>query len=195
MLAPPAVEVEHGDREPEAGRREAIDLTALRALREARRDVEALDLTADRLRRLQGAFTKTADDSRVRADRYTEQDDADAVAPGAPGRPAGAPAAGARTAPRPGGRPLNAPDAAHPMRTTPAPSAVPGEYASAKPEVLVGVLHAVSLHKRGTVVGALGVDGQALAAVPGFDGEVATVLLDESPFLVGGPGLQCGDPS
>lgn len=56
-------------------------MTALRALRESRTDVEALDLTADRLRRLQDAFTKAADDSRVRADRYTEQDDADVGRP------------------------------------------------------------------------------------------------------------------
>ncbi|WP_307020816.1 hypothetical protein [Streptomyces canus] len=56
-------------------------MTALRALRESRTDVEALDLTADRLRRLQDAFAKAADDSRVRADRHTEQDDADVVRP------------------------------------------------------------------------------------------------------------------
>ncbi|MEU2587364.1 hypothetical protein ABZ612_31535 [Streptomyces avermitilis] len=43
--------------------------------------MEAPDLTADRLRRLQDAFTKAADDSRVRADRYTEQDDADGAHP------------------------------------------------------------------------------------------------------------------
>ncbi|MCE0446828.1 hypothetical protein LT493_26260 [Streptomyces tricolor] len=49
-------------------------MTALRALRESRTDVEALDLTAERLRRLQDAF---ADASRSRADRYAERDDAD----------------------------------------------------------------------------------------------------------------------
>ncbi|MFF7724911.1 MobF family relaxase [Streptomyces luteogriseus] len=80
LLTPPAAEVEHDDQEPEAGRREAIDLTALRALRESRTDVEALDLTAGRLRRLQDAFAKVGDDSRVRADavranRYIGQDD------------------------------------------------------------------------------------------------------------------------
>ncbi|GAA3069553.1 hypothetical protein [Streptomyces glomeratus] len=58
-----------------------IDLTALRALRESRTDVEALDLTVERLRRLQDAFTKAADDSRARADRYAEQEDADPVHP------------------------------------------------------------------------------------------------------------------
>ncbi|MFF0009823.1 hypothetical protein ACFYQT_41305 [Streptomyces tibetensis] len=56
-------------------------MTALRALRESRTDVEALDLTADRLRHLQDAFAKAADDSRVRADRYTEQDDAEGAHP------------------------------------------------------------------------------------------------------------------
>ncbi|MFJ2591271.1 hypothetical protein [Streptomyces sp. NPDC087538] len=81
LLAPPAAGVEHDDQEPEAGRREAIDMTALRALRESRTDVEALDLTAGRLRHIQDAFTKAADDSRVRTDRYPEQDDADAARP------------------------------------------------------------------------------------------------------------------
>jgi hypothetical protein len=66
---PAAADPERDDQEPEAGRREAIDLTALRALRESRTDVEALDLTAERLRHLQDAFSKAADDSRARADR------------------------------------------------------------------------------------------------------------------------------
>ncbi|MFC8373380.1 hypothetical protein [Streptomyces sp. NPDC057238] len=56
-------------------------MTALRALREPRKDVEALDLTADRLRHLQDAFAKAADNSCVRGDRYSGQDDADAVRP------------------------------------------------------------------------------------------------------------------
>ncbi|WP_075694132.1 MobF family relaxase [Streptomyces acidiscabies] len=84
LLAPPAAEAEHDDQEPKAGHREAIDmaaLRALRALRESRTDVEALDLTADRLRHLQDAFTKAADDSRVRADRHTDQHDADVARP------------------------------------------------------------------------------------------------------------------
>ncbi|MFF3177915.1 MobF family relaxase [Streptomyces sp. NPDC057900] len=76
LLAP-----EDDDHEPEAGPREAIDMTALRTLRESRTDVEALDLTADRLRHLQDTFTKAADNSRTRATRYTEQDDVDAVRP------------------------------------------------------------------------------------------------------------------
>jgi hypothetical protein len=81
LLAPPAAQAEHDDQELQTGRREAIDLTALRALRESRTDVEALDLTADRLRHLQDAFTKAANDSRVRADHCTEQDDADGAHP------------------------------------------------------------------------------------------------------------------
>ncbi|GAA3920254.1 hypothetical protein GCM10023084_82530 [Streptomyces lacrimifluminis] len=81
LLAPAAADPEHDDQEPEAGRREAIDLTALRSLRESRTDVEALDLTAERLRHLQDTFAKAADDSRARADRYAEQDDADGAQP------------------------------------------------------------------------------------------------------------------
>ncbi|WP_234321278.1 hypothetical protein [Streptomyces katrae] len=83
LLAPPGAdpEDEDDDQEPEAGRSGAIDMTALRALRESRTDVEALDLTAERLRHLQDAFTKAADDSRTRAIRYAEQDDADPVCP------------------------------------------------------------------------------------------------------------------
>ncbi|MEU1558533.1 MobF family relaxase [Streptomyces scabiei] len=78
LLAPPAADPEHDDQEPGAGRGEAFDLTALRALRESRTDVEALDLTAERLRHLQDVFAKAADDSRTRSDRYAEPDDADA---------------------------------------------------------------------------------------------------------------------
>ncbi|MFH9400779.1 hypothetical protein ACH4JS_13550 [Streptomyces sp. NPDC017638] len=82
LLAPPAAEVEHNDQEPEAGRGEAIDMTALRALRKSRPDMEALGLTADRLRCLQDAFAKAGDDSRVRANRNTVQgNDTGAVCP------------------------------------------------------------------------------------------------------------------
>ncbi|WP_432020288.1 MobF family relaxase [Streptomyces sp. 1222.5] len=82
LLAPEPAAPEHDDQEPKAGRGEAIDMTALRALRESRTDVEALDLTADRLRRLQEVATKMADDSRVRSDRA--QADAGAVHPTRP---------------------------------------------------------------------------------------------------------------
>ncbi|MFG2386217.1 hypothetical protein [Streptomyces avermitilis] len=81
MLAPAAAAPEHEDQEPEAGHREAIDLTALRALRESRTDVEALDLTTERLRHLGAAFTAAADRARATMDRYAEQDDADAARP------------------------------------------------------------------------------------------------------------------
>ncbi|MGW1169638.1 hypothetical protein [Streptomyces sp. NPDC001153] len=56
-------------------------MTALRALRASRTDVEALDLTAERLRHLRAAFTKAADASRARTDRDAEQDDADGTHP------------------------------------------------------------------------------------------------------------------
>lgn len=72
---------ERDDQEPEAGRREAIDLTALRALRESRTDVEALDLTDERLRHLQDAFSKAADALHTRADRYAEQEHSDGAQP------------------------------------------------------------------------------------------------------------------
>ncbi|MFJ9472522.1 MobF family relaxase [Streptomyces caniferus] len=81
LLPPLAAPSEHGGQEPEVESREAVDLTALRALRKSRTDVEALDLTAERLRLLQNVFTKEADDSRARADRYAGQDDADGAHP------------------------------------------------------------------------------------------------------------------
>ncbi|MFE2168900.1 hypothetical protein ACFXB3_28185, partial [Streptomyces sp. NPDC059447] len=81
LLAPQDADLEDEDQEPEAGPREAIDMKALRALRESRTDVEALDLTAERLRHLQDAFNKVADDSRTRATHYAEPDDADAAHP------------------------------------------------------------------------------------------------------------------
>ncbi|MGI5485153.1 hypothetical protein [Streptomyces lavendofoliae] len=81
LLAPEPTDPEHGDQEPEVGRGEAIDMTALRALRKSRTDADALDLTADRLRHIQEAATKIVNESRVRADRYTAQADADAVRP------------------------------------------------------------------------------------------------------------------
>ncbi|MEU3448846.1 hypothetical protein AB0H29_16755 [Streptomyces thermolilacinus] len=81
LLAPEPADPEHDDQEPEAGRPEAIDMTALRALRKSRTDVEALDLTADRLRRIQEAATRMVNDSRARAYRTTAQADADAVRP------------------------------------------------------------------------------------------------------------------
>ncbi|WP_221355408.1 MobF family relaxase [Streptomyces beigongshangae] len=78
LLATAVASPGRDDQEPEAGPREAIDMKALRSLRESRTDVEALDLTADRLHHLQDAFAKMADNSRARADLYAEQDDVDA---------------------------------------------------------------------------------------------------------------------
>ncbi|MGW1513541.1 hypothetical protein [Streptomyces sp. NPDC002394] len=81
LLAPEPADPEHDDQEPKAGRGEAIDMTALRALRKSRTDVEALDLTADRLRRLQEAFAEAGEDARIRADRHTAQADVSPVRP------------------------------------------------------------------------------------------------------------------
>ncbi|WP_446033953.1 hypothetical protein [Streptomyces olivaceus] len=50
-------------------------MTALRALRMSRTDVEALDVTADRLRHLQNVFAKAADDSRARVHRRANPGD------------------------------------------------------------------------------------------------------------------------
>ncbi|MGJ5797907.1 hypothetical protein ACSCB1_01750 [Streptomyces europaeiscabiei] len=115
LLGPEAADSERDDQEPEAGRREAIDLTALRALRESRTDVEALDLTAERLRHLGDAFTAAADRARATMDRYAHRDDADDAHPVREDDQRAHPPAGAWTAPRPGGRPLSGPEAAHPM--------------------------------------------------------------------------------
>ncbi|MFJ3861927.1 hypothetical protein ACIPRL_37650 [Streptomyces sp. NPDC090085] len=79
LLALSAAEAEHDDQEPESGRQEAIDMTAVRALRESRTDVEALDLTADRLRRIRETAAKMAAEARARADRRTAPADAEAV--------------------------------------------------------------------------------------------------------------------
>ncbi|MFE5881534.1 MobF family relaxase [Streptomyces hydrogenans] len=81
LLAPEPADPDHGDQGRKPGHGGAIDMTALRALRASRTDVEALDLTADRLRRLQDAATKMVNDARARSDRPTTQDDADEARP------------------------------------------------------------------------------------------------------------------
>uniref|UniRef100_UPI002F906836 relaxase domain-containing protein n=1 Tax=Streptomyces virginiae TaxID=1961 RepID=UPI002F906836 len=81
LLPPAAVDPEHDGQEPEAAPGEVIDMTALRALRESRTDLEALDLTADRLRNLQAVFTRAAADSRARTDRHAKKEDPDARHP------------------------------------------------------------------------------------------------------------------
>ncbi|MER7750308.1 hypothetical protein ABT013_34135 [Streptomyces bacillaris] len=120
LLAPEPTESEHDDQEPEAGRGEAIDMKALRALRESRTDVEALDLTADRLRRLQDAFVRAGGESRVRAARYTGQNaDTTAARPYAPSTPAPTPRAEGVTPAAERGRVPPAPGA--PPRPAPRP--------------------------------------------------------------------------
>jgi hypothetical protein len=78
LLAPGTADPRHDDQDPDVPlAREAIGMTALRALRESRTDVEALDLTAGRLRSLQDAFTKAGGNSRhPRSDRHTARADA-----------------------------------------------------------------------------------------------------------------------
>ncbi|MFF3740905.1 hypothetical protein [Streptomyces sp. NPDC002566] len=68
---------EDTDTEP----RPALDMTALRALKKSRTDVEALDLTAERLRHLQDAFTTAADRARATMDRYAGRNDAEGPHP------------------------------------------------------------------------------------------------------------------
>ncbi|GGT64765.1 hypothetical protein GCM10010207_75010 [Streptomyces atratus] len=65
----------------DAGPQSALDMTALRALQESRTDVEALDLTAERLRHLQDAFTAAADRARATMDRYADRENTDGPHP------------------------------------------------------------------------------------------------------------------
>ncbi|MGA5431231.1 MobF family relaxase [Streptomyces koyangensis] len=81
LLAPEPVDPEHDDQEQKPGRREAMDMTALRALRESRTDVEALDVTAERLRHLQDAFSEAADRAHSTMNRYTRRDDTETPHP------------------------------------------------------------------------------------------------------------------
>lgn len=81
LLAPEPADAEHDDQEQKSGRREALDLAALRALRDSRTDVEALDLTAERLRHLQDAFTAAADRAHTTMGRFTHRDDAEVPHP------------------------------------------------------------------------------------------------------------------
>ncbi|MFD9796929.1 MobF family relaxase [Streptomyces sp. NPDC059070] len=81
LLGPEPADPEYDGQEQMPGRREALDLTALQALRESRTDVEALDVTAERLRHLQDAFTAAADRAHATTHRYARQDDADVARP------------------------------------------------------------------------------------------------------------------
>jgi hypothetical protein len=81
LLAPATADPEHDDQEPEAVPRPGIDLTALRALMASRTDVEALDLTDERLRRLQDAFAEAADHAHETMNRYASREDTAALHP------------------------------------------------------------------------------------------------------------------
>jgi hypothetical protein len=81
LLAPELTDSECDDQEQQPGRREGPDLTSLRALRECRTDVAALDLTAERLRHRGEASTAAADRAHATMHRYAGQADADAVRP------------------------------------------------------------------------------------------------------------------
>ncbi|MBM7170131.1 relaxase domain-containing protein [Streptomyces sp. G44] len=80
LLAPEPADPET-DQEQDPGRHEAMDLKALRALRESRTDVEALDLTAERLCHLQDAFTEAADRAHTTMNHYTRRDDTETPHP------------------------------------------------------------------------------------------------------------------
>jgi len=75
LLAPLAASPEDDDQEPEAGARSRIDLTALRELKASRTDVEALDFTAEQLRRVTDAFTKAGDGARARTQKHADRVD------------------------------------------------------------------------------------------------------------------------
>lgn len=81
LLAPAAADPERDDQEPEAGAREAIDFKELRALKASRTDVEALDFTAEQLRRATEVFTKAGDEAAARTRKYTDPQDAPAPHP------------------------------------------------------------------------------------------------------------------
>lgn len=80
LLAPEPADPEHDD-DQEPGRPEALDLTALRALRQSRTDVEALELTAEQLRHLAAALAKTGEGTRARKKKYTGRETAPPVHP------------------------------------------------------------------------------------------------------------------
>ncbi|MFG2987342.1 hypothetical protein ACGFYQ_39955, partial [Streptomyces sp. NPDC048258] len=58
-----------------------LDLTAVRALKKSRTDVEALEFTDEQLRQLQDVFTKAAAQARRTMDRYADRKDATAPRP------------------------------------------------------------------------------------------------------------------
>ncbi|MFH8574332.1 hypothetical protein [Streptomyces sp. NPDC017993] len=85
LLANQETDLEPGRPEQETGPRSAIDLTALRALKKSRADIESLELTAERLRHLQDAFTKAADREDASAPHPAPEDDQRTHHPQQPG--------------------------------------------------------------------------------------------------------------
>ncbi|MGW1438652.1 MobF family relaxase [Streptomyces griseus] len=83
LLAPTPADPEHNGQEPETAPRQAIDMKALRDLRQSRTDVEALEFTAEQLRHMTDAFTKAGEEARVRTKKYTGPE---AAAPRHPAR-------------------------------------------------------------------------------------------------------------
>ncbi|MEW9513682.1 hypothetical protein [Streptomyces bacillaris] len=81
LLAPEPADPEHDDQEQKPGHYGAMDMMALRALRESRTDVEALDVTAERLRHLQDACNEVADRAHTTMNRYTRRDDTETPHP------------------------------------------------------------------------------------------------------------------
>ncbi|WP_406241637.1 relaxase domain-containing protein [Streptomyces anulatus] len=81
LLAFEPADPENDDQEQKPGRPGALDLTALRALRQSRTDVEALELTAEQLRHLAAALTKTGEGARARKKKYTGRETAPSVPP------------------------------------------------------------------------------------------------------------------
>ncbi|MFK0050455.1 MobF family relaxase [Streptomyces sp. NPDC090741] len=67
--------------EPEDEPQPAFDVAALRVLKASRTDVEALDFTAEQLRRLTDAFTKAGDGARTRTKKFADPEDAPAPNP------------------------------------------------------------------------------------------------------------------
>ncbi|MFF1496634.1 MobF family relaxase [Streptomyces sp. NPDC058304] len=75
--ADPDVEAERLDDEPQT----VLDLTAVRALQNARTDQEALGYTAEQMRHLMDSVTEMVDRGRVLRQRYANQDEAPAPHP------------------------------------------------------------------------------------------------------------------
>ncbi|WP_345045948.1 hypothetical protein [Streptomyces sannanensis] len=66
---------------PEPGDERRSAMAALRALKESRTDVEALEFTEEQLRHLQGVLTKAADQARETMSRYADWEDTTAPHP------------------------------------------------------------------------------------------------------------------